>query len=286
MTAIVKSADPARIPTNAWEIILKKVDWLELPTNTQYYISVNVDWSIIPINILDLLVHPVEWPDSPQKSDTLKRCAEALRSSIDKNWLATITSNLSKQPAVLQFTNSVPGGIETVQCVTNAYIIAYFQEFAKHLELDLKEYSGYLTNPHFRTEIGDGYQGEIQSPRTNEGTIYFGFVSDNGPIRMFRRLPKPGGDSTIVYADVHTNGVLWTFQVSTPQHTKDIAVSCRENGQLQQMTWAMNDTFSIMLDIDVSGIPHISGYFVTKPLTPRPSWVERYGGSVRANQTP
>src|ERR1035437_5494829 len=33
LAALVKKANPSKIPANAWGIILKKVDWFQLPTN-------------------------------------------------------------------------------------------------------------------------------------------------------------------------------------------------------------------------------------------------------------
>ena len=67
MTAIVRGAEPSKIPTNAWGIILKNVDWMQLPTNVQYYVSANVDWSIIPPNTAFFLFTPLNGPIARRK---------------------------------------------------------------------------------------------------------------------------------------------------------------------------------------------------------------------------
>jgi hypothetical protein len=105
LTDIVKGANPSRIPSNAWGIILQKVDWFQLPTNVQYYISENVDWSMIPTELLEFYNHPGAWPESPEKEPALRHCAVLLRSSVDTNWLAMVASKLANEPAVLEFTN-------------------------------------------------------------------------------------------------------------------------------------------------------------------------------------
>ncbi len=255
LTAIVKSADPSQIPANAWGIILKRVDWFQLPTNVQNYVSDNVDWSLVPTNILEFYNQPGEWSDSPQKQATLKRCADILRSSIDTNWLALIASKLTNQPAIFQFTNRLNDGTETVTLVTNTDIILYFEYFSKLLMSTLDEYAGYLTNPKLKTYLGAGYEGEIPSPRKNEGMIYFGFRSKEGLITDFRRLAVVRGERAALQVGFYPNGKLSQFRVFTLEH-KDTALFL-ENGQLQHFDWIINDKISIHIDLDASGNPHV-----------------------------
>jgi len=253
LTAIVKNANPSRIPPKAWGVILKRVDWFQLPTNVQNYISDNVDWSLVPTNVLEYYNQPAEWPNSHQ---ALNICAEIMRSSVDTNWLAMIAEKVTNLTTVIQFTNRLNNGSEAITLETNTDIAHYFEGFSKRLESTLNEYSGYLTNPKLKAYLGEaGYGAEIPSSGLSEGMVYYGFQSEKGPARDIRLLSKVSGERAPLQIIFYPNGRLSQFRVFTLQH-KDTALF-NENGQLQHFDWIMNDKMSIHIDPDASGEPHV-----------------------------
>ncbi len=265
LTAIVKNANPSKIPANAWGIILKKVDWFQLPTNIQYYVSDNVDWSLVPTNIIEYYNQPVAWPNSGQ---ALKHSAELMRASVDTNWLAMIADKLTNQPAVLQFTNTLTNGTQTVVLVTNADMIFNFEAFSMQLTSILDEYAGYLTNPKLNAYLGQsGYGAEIPDSLKNKEVIYFDFLSKNGPASEFRKIVS-GVSRARVKAAFYDNGKLASFAIYTSENKENAHFG--NNGQLQHFSWIMNEKFSIHIDVDASGSPHVKGYFLRKPYHSRP----------------
>lgn len=259
LTAIIKNTDPSKIPANAWGIILKRVDWFQLPTNIQYYVSDNVDWSLIPTNIIEFYNQPAAWPNSRQ---ALRHSADLMRSSIDTNWLAMIADKLTNQPVVFRFTNRLNDGTAPVVIVTNADIIAYFKDFSKRLTSTLDEYASYLTNPKLNAYLGvAGYSAQIPSPTKSEGTIYFGFLTDNGPTRDFRQIVN-GESRARMQAYFYENGNLKLLNVIA---TYKYGVNFTENGQLKDVGWLLNNKLAIHINLDASGNPQISGEFLRKP---------------------
>jgi len=260
INAIIGSHDPSTIPANAWGIILKRVDWFHLPTNVQNFVSDNVDWSLVPTNILMFYNNPAEWPNYRQ---TLKHCAELMQLSVDTNSLALDASILTNIPEVIQFTNRLSDGSESVLRLANSNLIQYFEDFSNRVVSTLNEYAGYLTNPKMNAYLGQaGYGAEIHSFKQDEGMVYFSFFKGTGPTREIRRLTEgvSRARSRVVF---YENGKLGLFDAYTDQHQETAYFG--DNGQLQNVTWVINDKFALLVNVDASSVLHYKCYPLRRP---------------------
>ena len=261
LDAIVKKADPSRIPPQDWGGILKRVDWFQLPAKVQRYVSDNVDWSMVPTNIILFYNKPAAWPNCRQ---TLEHCAELMHSSVDTNSLSLSASILTNVPEILEYTNRLSDGSETVLRLTNSDLIQYFEDFSNRVESTLNEYAGYLTNPKLNAYHGQaGYEAEIHSSKQDEGMIDYLFYKSTGPTVEIRRLTEgvSRARSRVVF---YESGKLALFDAFTDQHQETVYFG--ENGQLHEVMWVINDKFALEVNLDAFGKPHYKCYSLRIPL--------------------
>ena len=220
LVAILKSANPARIPTNAWGGILRRVDWDVIPPTRRLDIGEHLDWSLIPSNIWEKLIHPNPWPQGANREATLKKCAELLHQSVDSSHLLLVSTHLKLLPPALLVTNGASATGHFISVVTNADIVLLYDTFIFKLTNVLSACAGYLSDSNLNVYIGDGYSAKIQTPQKSTETTYYLLWSENGPVRSIRQMV--GDARATVSAQFARNGKLASFEIytATPNSTR------------------------------------------------------------------
>lgn len=154
-----------------------------------------------------------DWPDSPEKQEFLKHCAQILRSSIDTKQIELVYDQLTNQPTVLQRTyrtnvtmqNSSP----VSYLITNNDIVTHFEGYTSGVVSNLNRFADLLADANLQTYIINHrqYCARVINPfNTNEVFLYT-FLSRSGPVRGVEI--RTNNEMTVAaFAEFHENGKL------------------------------------------------------------------------------
>ncbi len=169
-----------------------------------------------------------QWPEPSKKQEIFQHCAEVLRSAIDTNQIEMECNTLTNQPDTALALRDI---LDTARS-------------------GLMEFASLLINPDLNSYIGTGFRAELSNP-TN--IFYFSFW----PSSLVRSLEKRtlDGRDVLAIARFYENGKLTSFESYTPRL---IQVSCKQNGQLNEVWGVLNDQLQIHFYSEESGNLHVT----------------------------
>jgi len=201
-----------------------------------------------------------DWPESPEKQETLKRCAEILRSSVDMKQIEFVYDQLTNQPSVLQCayrTNAVMQNSSPISYyITNNDIITHFEGYTSRVVSDMNQFADLLADANLQTDVINHrqYCASILNPHNTNEVILYTFLSRVGPVREVE-MRINSGKTVATFADFHNNGKLKLFDNQGREN-----ISFYENGQLDKYFCNLYQGVAIALKLDSANNIRVLSY--------------------------
>ena len=191
-------------------------------------------------------MHPSPWPDSAQKHEALKHCAELLRAAIDTNQIRSICSNMTNLPAVIKLENQAKKDAPvTITLVTNEDLVSRFKTFAGEVSSSMNESADLLIADDLNTSIELGYAADTSR---SQSTFHWLLWSENGPVRQFDKRTA-NGNRVIISARFYQNGKLGNCNINL--QTKE-GIGFNADGTLSYY-WRLVNNMEIDLRVGADG---------------------------------